>query len=579
MIRPFRNEPATPRGHRRESTPRALRAIAFALLSIAVLAPAGRAQDAPPAPEAPAPGAPAPVPASETAVPVPETPAPVAATPTAAPPPAPVFVDVTGFKFTGNVSVPEAELKTLLAGYVGKRCDLAKLRAATDAVSEEYRRRGLALARAFLPRQEIVGGVVEIAVLEGKLGEIIVEGNKNYSEKFVKGFIAAAAGEGPLVPERLERGLLLLNEFKDLKVGAGLERGKAPGTVDVRAKVEDRFPLRGTLTFNNFGSDFVSRYRFGAQIDWTNALLPGALFTAAGLIGERPDRLAFGSAAYVVPVNDIGTKVGVNGSYGGFQVAQDFVDLEVHGEAQGGGFFISHPFVRDRTTGVLAEVGFQAKNSKFFFLDELTSRDRVRLVYGALSGDLIHWGGKSFASVNVAEGLGDFLDGSHGDDPQSSRFGADNTFTRVNGLIARLQPLGDYVSVVARFGAQWSSDSLLSSEEWQAGGADSVRGYAPGEAAGDHGYGGSLEVRVLPLEDKELIQLLAFIDHAAAYRKRRLPGQEREVYLSGTGVGLRSHFEYGIEADLRLDVGWPIDPNENSLDENPVLYASVAIRF
>ena len=148
--------------------------------------------------------------------------------------------------------------------------------------------------------------------------------------------------------------------------------------------------------------------------------------------------------------------------------------------------------------------------------------------------------------------------------------------------MARIQPLGpigQYVALFARVGGQWSSDPLVASEEWQAGGADSVRGYAPGEAAGDHGFVTSVELRVTPLDDKEVLVLVAFVDHGAAYRDEIVIGQEDHESLTGAGLGVRSHFEKFVSVDLRLDVGWPIDPHDNAFNERPVLYAGASIRF
>lgn len=52
-------------------------------------------------------------------------------------------------------------------------------------VTEYYRSAGYILAQAFIPAQEVVDGVIEIEVLEGTLGNVLVEGNKRYSEELL----------------------------------------------------------------------------------------------------------------------------------------------------------------------------------------------------------------------------------------------------------------------------------------------------------------------------------------------------------------------------------------------------------
>jgi len=487
-------------------------------------------------------------------------------------------VVVNGFRFAGNTSIPTPDLQKVVACYVGKPCDLRKLREAAEAVTAEYRRRGLTVAKAYLPAQQSADGVFEIAVLEGRLGEVYVEGNKNYSSEFVRAYIVRALRGPAVTSKQLESALLTLNsEFPDLQTSAVLEPGKEPGSVDIRAKVEDKRPIFGTLSFNNFGSDYVGRYRGSLQLGWTNAFIPGALLSVGGLAGDKPDEMAYGNASYSAPVNDLGTKVGAMFGAGDYQVGQEFADLGMSGKSATVGAFVTHPFIRSRTFNLSGEFGFRASDNKFYLLDAISSHDKTRFLYLAVNADGTSWGGKNFGTLNLSQGLGEFLGGTGSNDPMASRLDADNTFTRLSLSAARVQPLTDMFSVMARISGQKSTSSLLASEEWQIGGPDSVRGYTNGEFAGDDGYNASLELRVAPLANKDIIQLLTFVDHGFAHRQHPTLGQKTNEDLTGAGVGARSHLSCGL--DLRLDVGWPLDPSTNSLGEDPVIYGSASLRF
>ena len=165
------------------------------------------------------------------------------------------------------------------------------------------------------------------------------------------------------------------------------------------------------------------------------------------------------------------------------------------------------------------------------------------------------------------------------DDLFASRLGADNGFNRFGLDFARQQPLNTSLLALIRLSGQWSNNSLLASQEWQIGGADSVRGYAPGEAAGDYGYKASLELRVAPLNDKEILQLATFVDHGRAYRKQAVAGSKERAELTGVGVGVYSHMTFHVPIDLRLDIGWPVNPSKNFSDENLTVYFSASARF
>ncbi|MEK7286083.1 MAG: ShlB/FhaC/HecB family hemolysin secretion/activation protein [Nitrospirota bacterium] len=508
---------------------------------------------------------------------------------------APVIKD---FHFTGNTTIPVSDLYALLAAYINQPYNLETLKKAVDSVSEEYRQRGLDIARAYLPEQDIEDGIIEITIFEGKLGEIHVTGNKNYSTDFIRRFLSAAilpdtvesssdvgtTSAGVPTPAvtstALERGLLILNtEFADLKVMAGLDQGKELGTVDVHAKVEDDSPFHATVSVNNFGSPTVSRWRLGVQMDWTNAILPGSHFNLGILVGEKTDDLANGNLSYTFPIDTLGTMVSVNGAFGKFDISGDLIALGIHGKSTSGGISISHPYIKSRTRNLTGSLGISSSDSKFIILENIANYDRIRTLFVGGQFDQVHWGGKSYANVTMTNGIGSFWGGMGENDPQVSRTGAGGAFTRLNLSYMRFQPMNESWSIMGRLSGQLADDSLVAGEEWQVGGPNSVRGFSPGQAAGDEGFNVGLEFLASPFANKAIAQFAAFVEQGAAYRKIPVAGQGKKHDLLGAGVGFRSMFDFYGDIDFRLDIGFPIDPNQNSLDEEPMLYVSASMRF
>lgn len=94
--------------------------------------------------------------------------------------PAPAMADsgariaVSQFRFTGNYSQPSDKLAPLVASYLGKTLTLAELNNAANAIKSHYRANGWFLAQAYIPAQTPVNGVVEIAVLEGRIDRLTV---------------------------------------------------------------------------------------------------------------------------------------------------------------------------------------------------------------------------------------------------------------------------------------------------------------------------------------------------------------------------------------------------------------------
>jgi hemolysin activation/secretion protein len=192
---------------------------------------------------------------------------------------------VKAFKISGASVIDGAELESLVAPHVGRDMGLAELEEIAGLVTAEFGDRGYTLARAYIPAQDIKDGIVEIVVVEGKVGEIIVKGNKNYSTDFIKRGFTPVVEQSAIKHSSLEKSLLLLNEYPDLKLKATLEAGKEPGTTDIVATVEDRLPVHLTVDYDNFGTESVSKNRFGMEV---NTIVDGT--KRQGNFTFRPDR-------------------------------------------------------------------------------------------------------------------------------------------------------------------------------------------------------------------------------------------------------------------------------------------------
>ncbi|MEW6689585.1 MAG: POTRA domain-containing protein, partial [Pseudomonadota bacterium] len=98
-------------------------------------------------------------------------------------------VTVTAFKISGNTLFSEAVLLEQVKEFVGKEQTIDGLNDAATKVRAYYRERGYFLAQAYLPQQEIKAGVVEIAVIEARVGKVAVDFKQGsrFSERLVRG--------------------------------------------------------------------------------------------------------------------------------------------------------------------------------------------------------------------------------------------------------------------------------------------------------------------------------------------------------------------------------------------------------
>ena len=142
----------------------------------------------------------------------------------------------------------------------------------------------------------------------------------------------------------------------------------------------------------------------------------------------------------------------------------------------------------------------------------------------------------------------------------------------------RLQSLPWEVNLLWKNVGQYSNNALVSSEQFQAGGPVSVRGYPQAEYVGDRGFYTSPEFS-LPLyflkKDWEVpynrekwydtTRFVLFYDWATTRLNRVEPGQKKDHTIKGWGYGLR--FNLRDNLSFRVEVGYPIGhptPSEGS---------------
>ena len=133
-------------------------------------------------------------------------------------------VTVKQFRISGNQIYSDAELQPTLKDSIGKELDFEGLTEAANNVRAYYRAKGYFLAQAYLPAQQIRDGVVEIAILEGRLGTIELKPDpaSRLRPDFARGILDQHLKEGdPITETGLERPLLLLSDLPNAAYAVG----------------------------------------------------------------------------------------------------------------------------------------------------------------------------------------------------------------------------------------------------------------------------------------------------------------------------------------------------------------------
>ncbi|MFN8611876.1 MAG: ShlB/FhaC/HecB family hemolysin secretion/activation protein [Vulcanimicrobiota bacterium] len=468
-------------------------------------------------------------------------------------------VKVKDFVVNGNTLLSNDELQAVLAPYKGQDLSFQGLRDLADKLTEAYNKKGYFTVRAFLPEQTVRDGQVKFLVTEAKKGTVNYQGNEGYSTEYIQWMMEPALEGEYLNKDDVERQILLLNESLGLKASTILEAGEKPGTVDLTVNSEENKLQRFTFDYNNYGSRFTGYDRPGALIELGNLTGNGDKLSLRAMRSVTSQGVTLLTANYSIPVSNEGTRLSFMYSNSAFAVGRELQVLDLRGDAQVYGGFVSHPFVRSAKANVDFNGGLLFQDINNSVLGTPIGRDRLRELILGVSGDWSEEAARNFFSFRLTQDTGTLLGGLAPNDAFSTRQ-AGGGFTKFNMDLGRIQKLNEQSFFILRGSHQFALAPLPTAEQFALGGPDSVRGYRQASFLGDGGYNLSAEFRYSPLLDNlDLFQVAAFLDHGGAYLKRPQPGETPSLSATGAGVGVR--FKPTDNMVIRVDLGYPIGDN------------------
>lgn len=484
---------------------------------------------------------------------------------------------VKGIRLSGNRAIASDELQSLLAGLHGRSVALGELQAAANRLSSYYRERGYPLARAYLPAQEIENGIVEIAVLEGRYGEIRVNNASGLRDAVLAIPLAALQPGNVVRAQPLERGLLLLSDTPGVEVKSILAPGASVGTTDLLVDVLPGSRVSGSLSLDNYGNRFTGEYRLGGTLNLNSPLGLGDLLTLRAMGTDEQQQ--YYAAAYQLPVGPYATQLGGAWSEMDYRLAKDFSELDAHGNARIASLYLIQPLLRSRDFSLHARLQFDDKRLRDDIdLFDSESKKRSRVWSASLNGSVLdELSGGGINSFSLAWSHGSLtLDSAVDRLLDDLSAGSRGRFNKLNASVVRLQRLSERFSLYGELQGQWADGNLDSSEKLSLGGAHGVRAYPQGEASGDQGWLARLELRYA-LAPGWILN--SFADHGELrLSKRPWSDGENHRSLSTAGVG-------AAWADQRWRINaaaaWKLGNAEprSDVDRSPRAWVQVARYF
>lgn len=468
---------------------------------------------------------------------------------------------VKSLHITGARIYSSAQLLAITGFSAARELTLGELRTFAAGIARHYRESGYPLAQAYLPAQDIVNGVVTIAVLEGEYGQVSLRNQSNLADGVANGLLDGLNSGDSIALAPLENRLLLLSDIPGVEVRSTLVPGASVGAADLIVDVLPGQRFNGTFSVDNLGDRYTGENRLGATLGFNNPTNRGDLLSLRVLSSDAG--LHYGRVAYQIPFGRFST--GVAYSHMEYRLGKEFKSLDADGTASITSLFGSYSLIRSRDHNLNVQLNLDNKD----FRDRLNITSTVadkkaRVAMLSLNGnarDSFGGGGLSSYALTWSSGEIDIRNTeAHAVDAATVR--SNGRYNKLGLSAARLQYVNERLSLYAAFNGQIASTNLDTSEKLGLGGISAVRAYPSGESYGDQGYVLNLEART-PLHSLSAkvpgqLQLIGFVD-TGRVNLNKSPWDTGSNYrsLHGTGIGVNwaEHNSFAVSATLARRLG------------------------
>lgn len=422
--------------------------------------------------------------------------------------------------FDASRFITPAELDEIAKKYVGKDVDIAALLQLVADINAVYAARGIVTGIATLPEQDAKGGIVRIKLTEGRLQKTTIEGNKQTRPGYILDRVKAPEGEVLDVP-KLNRDVIWFNRTNDVQIKALLQPGTSFGLTDLQFAVIEPPVDTWQLFVDNQGVENTGRWE------------GGTFYKRHGLFGVD-DRLTFygvrsdgnlnGNAAYSIPVNPWGGRVGVSYTEGKIRIIQGpFVALDVTGRSSQAAVNFSQPVWVTQDWLVLLNAALTEGKTVSRFATVAVTDDHYDRTTAGVS---VTKSGNAY-SITVSPAVNYIEWKDH-------VLGNDRTFNTYTGSLLATSAAGPEnfsTNVLASW--QYTQEKLLPGDQvFSIGGPTTVRGYPSNSASGDSGYYFNAELHYNWSQWLRGFDTYIFTDWGAVYST--FPGVTE---LASVGVG------------------------------------------
>lgn len=455
----------------------------------------------------------------------------------------------------GSSVFSRAELDALTAPYEGRMVSFEDLQELRHDLSRRYVERGFVSSGVVIPDQTVTNGVVVLQAVEGRLTDVVIEGNRRWRDASLARRVERSV-EAPLNVADLQAGLSRLQRDPSIeRLNAELRPGAALGESYLRIGVAERRPFELTVLAGNDRSAAVGEDRATIGLAYRGLIGNGdSLSARVGTTEGAADNLL----AYRVPLSARGLALELALTEQDADIVEEpFSAVDIESRIETRSLTVERPWIDGGDRALTGFVSLEHRRSESTLLDvpfSFSAGDVDGKARGSSLAVGAEWSRRTTAQVWAMRAL--VQTGLDAFDATRSPTAPDSEFTLLVAQAEYARRVGwRHGQLLARGVLQVSDEPLLAMYKLPVGGRHSVRGYRESQLVRDNGLAASVEYRFAAFLDESKqrrgnLDLALFADYGLAEDKDDslfTAGRER---LASVGVGLVWQPLPGLTAEL-----------------------------
>jgi hemolysin activation/secretion protein len=420
--------------------------------------------------------------------------------------------------------------------------------------------------------------IIKIRVIEGRVGQIEIEGTQRLDRGYICDRIKLGVGT-PLNTSDLEDQLRLLRVDPIFDSVEGSLRPEGTGVSTLIIRVQEAPSFIGGFSADNYSPPSVGSERLGLELRYRNLTGLGDEAAASYYRTTTSGAEVF-DLSYEIPLNSMNGSLQLRAAPNRNRVTEaKFKELEIRGYQELYALTYRQPLVRSPNEEFALSLNFTYEDGQTFVFDQPTpfgigpdengvSRTSV-LTFGQ---DYTRRDSRGAWALRSQFNFGvDLFDVTSNKPPIP-----DGHFFSWLGQVQRAQILGDDHLLLISADLQLTPDSLLPGQQFVVGGGQSIRGYRQNIRSGDNGFRFSIEDRITVVRNESgapTVQLAPFIDVGSVWNQPNNPNKLlKQTFLPSVGVGLLLNNLLNLDGfSVRVDYGLPLvtldNRGENAQDQ------------